>query len=166
MVSPTTKLNSGHEMPLVGFGLWKVDNATAADTVYNAIKVGYRLFDGACGKRFPSLRTSSKKRTGLDTWWLACIGQKCLYEDRPRPSASSKAGVQRKRDKPLPHHCAAASTRPLTSSASEVCTRIQPGKLVSLRPGRPNYERIPLTVMLALQITETRRSAERVSHAP
>lgn len=46
----TVKLNSGHEMPLVGFGLWKVDNATCADTVYNAIKVGYRLFDGACGK--------------------------------------------------------------------------------------------------------------------
>jgi len=35
-------------MPQVGFGLWKVDNATCADTVYNAIKVGYRLFDGAC----------------------------------------------------------------------------------------------------------------------
>jgi len=34
-------------MPLVGFGLWKVDNATCADTVYNAIKTGYRLFDGA-----------------------------------------------------------------------------------------------------------------------
>jgi len=37
-------------MPQVGFGLWKVDNATCADTVYNAIKVGYRLFDGACGE--------------------------------------------------------------------------------------------------------------------
>lgn len=35
-------------MPQVGFGLWKVDNATCADQVYNAIKVGYRLFDGAC----------------------------------------------------------------------------------------------------------------------
>jgi D-xylose reductase len=45
----TIKLNSGHEMPLVGFGLWKVDNDTCADTVYNAIKAGYRLLDGACG---------------------------------------------------------------------------------------------------------------------
>jgi len=27
----------------------QVDNATCADTVYNAIKTGYRLFDGACG---------------------------------------------------------------------------------------------------------------------
>lgn len=46
--SPKIKLNTGHEMPQVGFGLWKVDKATCADTVYNAIKVGYRLFDGAC----------------------------------------------------------------------------------------------------------------------
>ena len=45
---PTIKLNSGYEMPQVGFGLWKVGNDTCADTVYNAIKTGYRLFDGAC----------------------------------------------------------------------------------------------------------------------
>ncbi|MCJ1468706.1 NAD(P)H-dependent D-xylose reductase (XR) [Pseudocyphellaria aurata] len=44
----TVKLNSGHEMPLVGFGLWKVNNDTCADQVYNAIKSGYRLLDGAC----------------------------------------------------------------------------------------------------------------------
>ncbi|KAL2755783.1 hypothetical protein ACRALDRAFT_2027464 [Sodiomyces alcalophilus JCM 7366] len=44
---PSIKLNSGYDMPQVGFGLWKVDNAIAADTVYNAIKTGYRLFDGA-----------------------------------------------------------------------------------------------------------------------
>ena len=35
-------------MPLVGFGLWKVNNDSCADQVYNAIKAGYRLFDGAC----------------------------------------------------------------------------------------------------------------------
>ena len=45
---PNVKLNNGKEMPLVGFGLWKVNNDTCADTVYNANKVGYRLFDGAC----------------------------------------------------------------------------------------------------------------------
>lgn len=32
----------------VSFGLWKVNNDTCADQVYNAIKTGYRLFDGAC----------------------------------------------------------------------------------------------------------------------
>lgn len=45
---PSIKLNSGYDMPQVGFGLWKVDNAVCADVVYNAIKAGYRLFDGAC----------------------------------------------------------------------------------------------------------------------
>ncbi|KAI0785056.1 Aldo/keto reductase [Abortiporus biennis] len=39
---------TGQKMPLVGFGLWKVNKDTCADTVYNAIKAGYRLFDGAC----------------------------------------------------------------------------------------------------------------------
>lgn len=61
MASPTIKLNSGYEMPQVGFGLWKVDNAVCADTVYNAIKAGYRLFDGACGK-FQSFFSNSKRR--------------------------------------------------------------------------------------------------------
>lgn len=36
-------------MPLVGFGLWKVTEK-CADQVYNAIKLGYRLFDGAAGE--------------------------------------------------------------------------------------------------------------------
>jgi hypothetical protein len=58
MTSPTIKLSSGHAMPQVGFGLWKVDNATCADTVYNAIKTGYRLFDGACGMSRPHTRSS------------------------------------------------------------------------------------------------------------
>ncbi|KAK0734969.1 xylose reductase [Lasiosphaeria miniovina] len=45
---PNIKLSSGYDMPQVGFGLWKVDTAVASDVVYNAIKAGYRLFDGAC----------------------------------------------------------------------------------------------------------------------
>ncbi|KAJ5719123.1 hypothetical protein N7493_007578 [Penicillium malachiteum] len=48
MTTPTVKLSSGYDMPLVGFGLWKVNNDTCASQVYEAIKAGYRLFDGAC----------------------------------------------------------------------------------------------------------------------
>ncbi|KAL1647393.1 hypothetical protein SLS58_002721 [Diplodia intermedia] len=47
MGQETITLASGKQMPLVGFGLWKVPKETCADTVYNAIKTGYRLFDGA-----------------------------------------------------------------------------------------------------------------------
>ncbi|TFK23385.1 D-xylose reductase [Coprinopsis marcescibilis] len=43
---PNIKLNNGLEIPAVGFGLWKVTENTA-DVVYEAIKAGYRLFDGA-----------------------------------------------------------------------------------------------------------------------
>lgn len=52
MSVPNIKLNSGHEMPQVGFGLWKVDT-DCPDVVYNAVKNGYRLFDGACGTYCP-----------------------------------------------------------------------------------------------------------------
>lgn len=58
---PSMKLNDGKQMPQVGFGLWKVPNESAADIVYNAIKTGYRLFDGACGEHAP--RNSQCDRT-------------------------------------------------------------------------------------------------------
>ena len=78
-MGPTIKLNSGHEMPQVGFGLWKVDNAVAADTVYNAIKVGYRLFDGACGKLKSSIPPSLPYRPhhAIPCGWLSrrCEGK-------------------------------------------------------------------------------------------
>nr|QFR37043.1 aldo-keto reductase [Cyberlindnera americana] len=41
------KLASGYEIPQVGFGIWKVPRETCAEQVYNAIKCGYRLIDGA-----------------------------------------------------------------------------------------------------------------------
>ena len=34
-------------IPEVGFGFWKVDKATCADTTYEAIKAGYRHLDCA-----------------------------------------------------------------------------------------------------------------------
>lgn len=68
-MGPTIKLSSGHEMPQVGFGLWKVDNATCADTVYNAIKAGYRLFDGACGKSDPSIPSIHSLLLPLSRTW-------------------------------------------------------------------------------------------------
>lgn len=35
-------------MPMVGLGLWKIPKDVCAATVYEAIKQGYRLLDGAC----------------------------------------------------------------------------------------------------------------------
>lgn len=46
-MTTSIKLNNGVEIPQIGFGCWKVDNATASDQIYAAIQTGYRLFDGA-----------------------------------------------------------------------------------------------------------------------
>lgn len=43
--SGTIKLASGHEMPLVGFGLWKVPADQAAETVYNVSFMDERIID-------------------------------------------------------------------------------------------------------------------------
>lgn len=46
---PTEKisLNSGYEMPKIGFGTWTLDDNATEDCVFHAIKVGYRLIDTA-----------------------------------------------------------------------------------------------------------------------
>lgn len=52
-LSHSVKLNSGYDMPLVGFGTYQIPKDVCPDTVYNAIKAGYRLLDGACGTVIP-----------------------------------------------------------------------------------------------------------------
>jgi diketogulonate reductase-like aldo/keto reductase len=41
------KLNSGYDMPMLGLGTWTQNNRTAAESVYFALKNGYRLIDTA-----------------------------------------------------------------------------------------------------------------------
>lgn len=44
---PTVRLNSGYDMPVFGLGTWTQDNQTAEESVYAALKEGYRLIDTA-----------------------------------------------------------------------------------------------------------------------
>ncbi|MBR4907481.1 MAG: aldo/keto reductase, partial [Acidaminococcaceae bacterium] len=43
----TVKLNSGYDMPVLGLGTWTQNNTTTAESVYFALKNGYRLIDTA-----------------------------------------------------------------------------------------------------------------------
>ncbi|KAH9610723.1 hypothetical protein KSS87_003674 [Heliosperma pusillum] len=43
----TIKLNNGHEMPVIGLGVWRMDKKDIKDLIFSAIKLGYRHFDCA-----------------------------------------------------------------------------------------------------------------------
>jgi len=45
---PALELRSRDKMPVVGLGLWKIPRDSTAQTVYDAIRSGYRHFDCAC----------------------------------------------------------------------------------------------------------------------
>lgn len=51
MISPLLALNDGHRMPQLGFGLWQVPGPVTADVTATALRLGYRLIDGAAAYR-------------------------------------------------------------------------------------------------------------------
>ncbi|WP_149589236.1 aldo/keto reductase [Tabrizicola flagellatus] len=46
-MTPMLPLNDGRQMPQLGFGLWQVPAAITAETTATALRLGYRLVDGA-----------------------------------------------------------------------------------------------------------------------
>ncbi|KAI0815081.1 NADP-dependent oxidoreductase domain-containing protein [Irpex lacteus] len=49
MTTPYITLHpTGQKLPQVGMGTWKLDNNLCEETIYQAIKIGYRHFDAAC----------------------------------------------------------------------------------------------------------------------
>lgn len=48
MEKTTLKLRTGDEMPLVGFGTWKVPRDSCPEIVYQTLKAGYKCLDCAC----------------------------------------------------------------------------------------------------------------------
>lgn len=46
-ISPTVKLNTGYEMPVLGLGTWTLEGQNAEKAVETAIECGYRLIDTA-----------------------------------------------------------------------------------------------------------------------
>ena len=48
MSTPTLQLVSGDHLPAIGLGCWKIPRESAAQTVQDAIHIGYRHFNCAC----------------------------------------------------------------------------------------------------------------------
>lgn len=72
--SVTVKLASGHQMPLVGFGLWKVPKESAAEIVYNVsyITLGKAIsnIDGQCAMQDYSTNRYFSRPSRQDTVFL------------------------------------------------------------------------------------------------
>lgn len=47
MTVPQIRLNSGHDIPQLGLGMYKIDSDTTQRLVEEALEIGYRHFDGA-----------------------------------------------------------------------------------------------------------------------
>ncbi|WP_410216395.1 aldo/keto reductase [Paracoccus sp. (in: a-proteobacteria)] len=47
MTQPMMTLNDGRRMPQLGTGIWQIDDAKTPDVVEQALRIGYRLIDGA-----------------------------------------------------------------------------------------------------------------------
>lgn len=64
MGKDTIKLASGKEMPMVGFGCWKVPNDIASDTVYN---VRFRISHNSTSTQLRELTEASIRPSKLAT---------------------------------------------------------------------------------------------------
>lgn len=47
MTQPMMTLNDGRTMPQLGTGIWQIEDATTPEVVAEALRIGYRLIDGA-----------------------------------------------------------------------------------------------------------------------
>lgn len=80
-------LNNGIKMPMIGFGLYKVDKEIAERVVSDAIKVGYRLFDTAQRYGNESEVGNAIEKSGIDRSeffittkvWITNAGEESAY---------------------------------------------------------------------------------------
>jgi hypothetical protein len=54
MAATTLALSSGHQMPAVGLGVWRMDSAALRGLIHSALRAGYRHFD--CAGTHPRAR--------------------------------------------------------------------------------------------------------------
>ncbi|PHH61610.1 hypothetical protein CDD81_8125 [Ophiocordyceps australis] len=64
-LSSTAKLNSGYEMPLLGFGVYQIPKTQATDICKEALKLGYRHIDSASAYRNQGPSGASVAASGI-----------------------------------------------------------------------------------------------------
>lgn len=64
-VSPSVTFSDGRSIPQLGYGVWQVENAEAADVVVTAIEAGYRHVDTARGYNNEAGVGEALERAGL-----------------------------------------------------------------------------------------------------
>jgi diketogulonate reductase-like aldo/keto reductase len=62
---PTILLNNGNQMPALGFGVFQMSAEEAEQSVYEALKMGYRLIDTAAAYRNEEAVGRAIKRSGV-----------------------------------------------------------------------------------------------------
>ena len=65
-IMKSTKLNNGIEMPIVGFGVYQIDEKQCQQAVLDAIDVGYRLIDTATAYQNERQVGNAIKVSGID----------------------------------------------------------------------------------------------------
>lgn len=58
-------LNNGVEMPIIGFGVYQIDDDVCEESVYNALMEGYRLIDTAAVYENEEAVGRAIKRSGV-----------------------------------------------------------------------------------------------------
>ncbi|WP_340032881.1 aldo/keto reductase [Paenibacillus sp. FSL K6-1122] len=95
----TVTLNNGVKMPIIGFGVYQVPDADECEnTVYEALKAGYRLIDTAAGYLNEEAVGRAIKRSGIareelfitTVLWIQDAG----YESAKRAFAKSLSKLQ------------------------------------------------------------------------
>lgn len=62
---PTVKLSNGHEMPILGFGVFQMSNEEAEQSVVDAIETGYRSIDTAASYQNEEAVGRGFKKSGI-----------------------------------------------------------------------------------------------------
>src|SRR4051794_17041613 len=64
-IDSKVRMNSGHEIPVLGFGVYQIPSSITSDSVYHALQTGYRHVDSAVLYRNEAPSAAGMKKSGI-----------------------------------------------------------------------------------------------------